>query len=305
MSSSPSKDAVETKAPRILKRRRSRWLFAVLVFACAVPAFFLMVLHTSHSKLDYETVHVRSELDSLSSRLASLESQDKQITSQLSSSRELLRFAYSTWRSVDEIPEVASELMISRTHGFGYDSKTFITVPTGRHQLLLKFAVSDTTADENNGIEVESLDRNYDLVGSASYCFEFQKTSNDLQSARQLKVAITSNAPDFDPIYEDVLAPIERLNSISSRASDSQIQFSNQVDEFVRFAAANPAPRAVIREETWRTKRREQRLKVEFTLKIQSDGPLVLPAQRINPFTFELGYLGKGKYEYLPKPRQK
>jgi hypothetical protein len=225
---------------------------------------------------------------------------------QITSAQQALRQSYRNWRSVDEVPAIPTELIIFYTDGHGLGAKTMLTVPAGQHQLNLMLGVKQTpTAGSKESSELESLERSYILVGPASYCLSLFQDSVEAPQADHLKIELTSNSANFATIRENSISSIENPSSVSYGGMDSHTRYPNEFSKNVSLNTKLRDQGIVVRQETWGTRRGDQQLEVNVTLRILSEGPTVVATHDFHPILYDSNYLGHGKYEYLPrsKPR--
>jgi hypothetical protein len=303
MTSNPSASSIAFDASPQTARRGPGWKLIVLASACALPAVLIFFLRMELTKLDRQLRQSQLDLQEVTVELELRELKERDLEQQLESVNSGLKDLYKHWRTVEEIPEFLTELVVFYTQGHGVNSQTFMTVPRGRHQLNMELKF--TPEPVPGGIVLASSEvvvRSYDLVGPASYCFSLQHSATQTQTAQPLTLELTSNSADFETIRENAIDQIESPGAISWGGNNTNVLFPNQLD--FQFGSNSMLPSGItVRQETWNTQRDDQRVQVNFSLRLVSEGPPVVPAHKFYPVNYDENYLGKGKYEYLPKSK--
>lgn len=301
MTRPPSSSHTVQRSMRLSKRAGGKWLTMVLGLTCLPALLALFSLQGSHRQVDQAIETTTLEFKQSDEAHQELMDESDRLNRSCSDSAIKLKSIYQQWRNVDEIPEVPSELIVySASNISSLNSKAYLTVPRGKHQLKFKLIVKA----EATGAEIETLERSYDLVAPASYQIYLKHEENYQDQLRQMSLELTCNSPSFEAIKEDLLKPMSRANWSSTVSPQSSVVYPNEYILFSQGSTLNVIANMglLLQSENWGMKIDGNQVKIEYTLRLLSDSPVAMPAQRVsNSNAYDLKYLQRGRYQVLPK----
>ncbi|MBL8891509.1 MAG: hypothetical protein JNL67_16130 [Planctomycetaceae bacterium] len=244
----------------------------------------------------------------------------KRLQEQLESSRQTVAYDRQVitdflrlCRDAKDLPSWTCDRILASNNGF---ENLCLYVPDGRHSLVITARWNFTDNPELNKSENTKTWR-IPLLPKSGYWWQILSE----QESESVGWVLTSNHPDFHT--QTATLPVTGFDGsgMSQRSNNKVISYPNELEDAYQ-AIRNKAPHpdqgvevfnlvlhgnstlpveANTGENPATSNTQQLATAIEFTSRIESEGPLVVPATDVDLFyilgsPFELNYLGDGKY---------
>ncbi|MEM7312204.1 MAG: hypothetical protein AAF497_03535 [Planctomycetota bacterium] len=287
----------------------AQWIIrSVVAVASIYLANGIWTTHSKKSEVDGLIATVREDQSEAAALLEEAEQQKEHMESraqQAADMRKQLDTIYRQYRTIEDIAENRSTLIVHAGTSGRLNNSIRLSVPSGTHRLIAKFIKSDP--DNKSAIEEKTL--THELNGPAGYFIELDHSlapGGKYRDPRQLRLKLTSNSSSFADVNEPIFEPFP--TPTTSRYGTGSMQTTVSFPNQYRTQTSQPTEPLdtsllLMKSRCSNHRDADPPFDLNIEIRLKSEGPITADAVTVESFKyrrpkpFDEKYVGQGKYE--------